>query len=154
MLKFLGKFNENAFPNAEELELKVGAQVMFIKNDSSLEKRYYNGKIGIVTNISKTAVTVQCANEGDEIVTEKEVWTNINYSIHEETKALKEEIVGSFTQIPLQLAWAITIHKSQGLTFEKAIIDAEASFAHGQTYVALSRCTSLGGLGFKNSHYC
>lgn len=144
-----GKFNENAFPNAEELELKVGAQVMFIKNDSSLEKRYYNGKIGIVTNISKTAVTVQCANEGDEIVTEKEVWTNINYSIHEETKALKEEIVGSFTQIPLQLAWAITIHKSQGLTFERAIIDAEASFAHGQTYVALSRCTSLEGLVLK-----
>ena len=144
-----GKFNENAFPNAEELELKVGAQVMFIKNDSSPEKRYYNGKIGIVTNISKTAVTVQCANEGDEIVTEKEVWTNINYSIHEETKALKEEIVGSFTQIPLQLAWAITIHKSQGLTFEKAIIDAEASFAHGQTYVALSRCTSLEGLVLK-----
>ena len=144
-----GKFNENAFPNAEELELKVGAQVMFIKNDSSPEKRYYNGKIGIVTNISKTAVTVQCANEGDEIVTEKEVWTNINYSIHEETKALKEEIVGSFTQIPLQLAWAITIHKSQGLTFERAIIDAEASFAHGQTYVALSRCTSLEGLVLK-----
>ena len=144
-----GKFNENAFPNAEELELKVGAQVMFIKNDSSPEKRYYNGKIGIVTNISKTTVTVQCVNEGDEIVTEKEVWTNINYSIHEETKALKEEIVGSFSQIPLQLAWAITIHKSQGLTFERAIIDAEASFAHGQTYVALSRCTSLEGLVLK-----
>jgi len=141
-----GKFNENAFPNSERLELKIGAQVMFIKNDSSPEKRYFNGKIGIVTDISKENVTVQCANEIDEIVTEKEMWDNVNYSINEETKAIKEDIIGSFTQIPLRLAWAITIHKSQGLTFERAIIDAEASFAHGQTYVALSRCTSLEGL--------
>ena len=144
-----GKFNENSYPNSEKLELKVGAQVMFIKNDSSLEKRYYNGKIGVVTDISRENVTVQCANEIDEIVTEKEMWSNISYSINEETKELKEDIVGSFTQIPLRLAWAITIHKSQGLTFEKAIIDAEASFAHGQTYVALSRCTSLEGLVLK-----
>ena len=144
-----GKFSENAFPNAERLELKVGAQVMFIKNDSSTEKRYYNGKIGIITAISKETVTVQCPNEPDEIVAEKETWSNINYSINEETKAIKEEMIGAFTQIPLRLAWAITIHKSQGLTFEKAIIDAEASFAHGQTYVALSRCTSLEGLVLK-----
>ena len=144
-----GKFNENAFPNDEKLELKVGAQVMFIKNDSSPEKRYFNGKIGIVTDISRDSVTVQCANEVDEIVTERENWDNINYSINDDTKALKEEIIGSFKQIPLRLAWAITIHKSQGLTFEKAIIDAEASFAHGQTYVALSRCTSLEGLVLK-----
>ena len=144
-----GKFNENAFPNDENLALKIGSQVMFIKNDSSLEKRYYNGKIGVVTDISKETVTVQCANEIDEIVAEKELWDNINYSINEETKELKEDIVGSFKQIPLRLAWAITIHKSQGLTFEKAIIDAEASFAHGQTYVALSRCTSLEGLVLK-----
>jgi nucleoside-triphosphatase THEP1 len=144
-----GKFNENAYPNAERLELKVGAQVMFIKNDSSLEKRYFNGKIGTITSISKESVKVQCANEVDEIVTEKEMWDNINYSINEQTKALKEDIVGSFKQIPLRLAWAITIHKSQGLTFEKAIIDAEASFAHGQTYVALSRCTTLEGLVLK-----
>ena len=144
-----GKFNENAFPNSEKLELKVGSQVMFIKNDSSPEKRYFNGKIGIITAISKENVTVQCGNEVDEIVTEKEMWDNINYSINEETKELKEDIVGSFSQIPLRLAWAITIHKSQGLTFEKAIIDAEASFAHGQTYVALSRCTSLEGLVLK-----
>ena len=144
-----GKFNENAFPNSEKLELKVGAQVMFIKNDSSPEKRYFNGKIGIVTDISRETVTVQCANEVDEIVAEKEMWDNINYSINEETKELKENIIGSFTQIPLRLAWAITIHKSQGLTFERAIIDAEASFAHGQTYVALSRCTSLEGLVLK-----
>ena len=144
-----GKFNENAYPNAERLELKVGAQVMFIKNDSSTDKRYYNGKIGIITAISKESVTVKCANEIDEIVTEKETWSNINYSINEETKAIKEEMIGAFSQIPLRLAWAITIHKSQGLTFEKAIIDAEASFAHGQTYVALSRCTSLDGLVLK-----
>ena len=144
-----GKFSENAYPNAERLELKVGAQVMFIKNDSSTDKRYYNGKIGIITAISKESVTVKCANEIDEIVTEKETWSNINYSINEETKAIKEEMIGAFSQIPLRLAWAITIHKSQGLTFEKAIIDAEASFAHGQTYVALSRCTSLEGLVLK-----
>ena len=144
-----GKFNENAFPNDEKLALKIGAQVMFIKNDSSPEKRYYNGKIGIITDISKETVTVQCANEIDEIIAEKELWNTINYSINEETKELKEDIVGSFKQIPLRLAWAITIHKSQGLTFEKAIIDAEASFAHGQTYVALSRCTSLEGLVLK-----
>ena len=144
-----GKFNENAFPNDEKLALKVGAQVMFIKNDSSPEKRYYNGKIGVITDISRENVTVQCSNEIDEIITEKEQWDTVNYSINEETKELKEDIVGTFTQIPLRLAWAITIHKSQGLTFEKAIIDAEASFAHGQTYVALSRCTSLEGLVLK-----
>ncbi|MEO9572245.1 MAG: helix-turn-helix domain-containing protein [Polaribacter sp.] len=144
-----GKFNENAFPNDQKLELKIGAQVMFIKNDSSPEKRYFNGKIGIVTDISKENVTVQCANEVDEIVTERENWDNVNYSINDETKEIKEDVIGSFSQIPLRLAWAITIHKSQGLTFEKAIIDAEASFAHGQTYVALSRCTSLEGLVLK-----
>ena len=144
-----GKFNENSFPNDEKLELKLGAQVMFIKNDSSQEKRYFNGKIGIITKISKDAVTVKCPNDTDEIVTERETWSNINYSINDETKAIKEELIGSFTQIPLRLAWAITIHKSQGLRFEKAIIDAEASFAHGQTYVALSRCTSLEGLVLK-----
>jgi hypothetical protein len=144
-----GKFNENAFPNAEKLELKVGAQVMFIKNDSSPEKRYFNGKIGIITTISKESVSVQCGDEVDEIVTEKEMWDNVNYSINDETKEIKEDIIGSFKQIPLRLAWAITIHKSQGLTFERAIIDAEASFAHGQTYVALSRCTSLEGLVLK-----
>ncbi|QOD59486.1 helix-turn-helix domain-containing protein [Polaribacter haliotis] len=144
-----GKFSENSYPNAAKLELKVGAQVMFIKNDSSQEKRYFNGKIGIITDISKTSVTVQCGNESDEIVTEKETWSNINYSINEDTKEIKEDLVGAFSQIPLRLAWAITIHKSQGLTFEKAIIDAEASFAHGQTYVALSRCTSLEGLVLK-----
>ncbi len=144
-----GKFSENAFPNDEKLALKIGSQVMFIKNDSSLEKRYFNGKIGIVTDISRDSVTVQCPNEIEEIVTERENWDNVNYTINDETKEIKEDIIGSFSQIPLRLAWAITIHKSQGLTFDKAIIDAEASFAHGQTYVALSRCTSLEGLVLK-----
>lgn len=144
-----GKFNENSYPNDEALELKIGAQVMFIKNDSSPEKRYFNGKIGVITDISRDSVTVQCPNDIEEIVTEYEIWDNVNYTINDETNELKEEIVGSFKQIPLRLAWAITIHKSQGLTFDKAIIDAEASFAHGQTYVALSRCTSLEGLVLK-----
>ena len=147
--KISGKFSDKSYPNDEKLELKVGAQVMFIKNDSSLEKRYFNGKIGVITAIAKTSVTVKCPNETKEIVTENETWENINYTINVETKAIKEEITGAFTQIPLRLAWAITIHKSQGLTFEKAVIDAEASFAHGQTYVALSRCTSLEGLVLK-----
>ena len=144
-----GKFNENSYPNDARLELKIGAQVMFIKNDSSPEKRYFNGKIGVITDISRENVTVKCPNETEEIVTEFELWDNVNYSINEETKEIKEDIIGSFKQIPLRLAWAITIHKSQGLTFDKAIIDAEASFAHGQTYVALSRCSSLEGLVLK-----
>ena len=144
-----GKFNENAFPNDENLALKIGAQVMFIKNDSTQEKRYFNGKIGVITAISEKTVTVQCPNETDPIVAEKETWEHITYSINEDTKEIKEDIAGAFSQIPLRLAWAITIHKSQGLTFDKAIIDAEASFAHGQTYVALSRCTSLDGIVLK-----
>ena len=144
-----GKFNENAYPNSEKLELKVGAQVMFIKNDSSPEKRYFNGKIGKITMIDDDTIYVKCPNDDAEIETKKETWENINYSINEETKEIKEDVTGAFSQIPLRLAWAITIHKSQGLTFERAIIDAESSFAHGQTYVALSRCTTLEGIVLK-----
>ncbi len=144
-----GKFNEYAYPTHETLELKVGAQVMFIKNDSSYEKRYYNGKIGTITFLDKETVTVQCPDDDFEIETTTETWENVSYSIHAETKEITEDIAGSFAQIPLRLAWAITIHKSQGLTFEKAIIDAEASFAHGQTYVALSRCKTLEGIVLK-----
>ncbi|MBE7686363.1 AAA family ATPase [Tenacibaculum piscium] len=144
-----GKFSEKSYPNSNDLELKVGAQVMFIKNDSSPEKRYFNGKIGEITLIDEDAIYVKCPNDDFEIETTKEIWENITYSIDEETKEIKEDVAGSFTQIPLRLAWAITIHKSQGLTFDKAIIDAEASFAHGQTYVALSRCTSLEGIVLK-----
>lgn len=144
-----GKFNEYAYPTHEKLELKVGAQVMFIKNDSSLEKSYFNGKIGTITCLNKDSVNVQCPEDENEIEATPEIWENVNYTINQETKEISENIVGSFSQIPLRLAWAITIHKSQGLTFEKAIIDAEASFAHGQTYVALSRCKSLEGIVLK-----
>uniref|UniRef100_UPI003216D70B helix-turn-helix domain-containing protein n=1 Tax=uncultured Draconibacterium sp. TaxID=1573823 RepID=UPI003216D70B len=141
-----GKFPEYSYPTDFELVLKVGAQVMFVKNDSSPEKRFYNGKIGQVTSIENQVVYVQCPGEEEEIEVEAQVWENYKYSINKETGEIKEEIEGQFSQVPLKLAWAITIHKSQGLTFEKAIIDAEASFAHGQVYVALSRCKTLAGM--------
>jgi hypothetical protein len=146
-----GKFTEFSYPAPEILNLKEGAQVMFIKNDSSLEKRYYNGKIGKVISLKDDLVVVQCPSDDFEIEVTPEVWDNVSYSIDAETKAISETKIGSFSQIPLRLAWAITIHKSQGLTFEKAIIDAEDSFAHGQTYVALSRCKSLEGIVLKTS---
>ncbi|TXE04443.1 AAA family ATPase [Gelidibacter salicanalis] len=148
--KIEGKFPEFSYPNSEEVRLKVGAQVMFIKNDSSPEKRYFNGKIGKVILLDKDEVVVGCPDDDFNIVTTPEVWENITYTVHPETKAITEDKIGSFTQMPLRLAWAITIHKSQGLTFEKAIIDAQGAFAHGQTYVALSRCKSLEGLVLKS----
>lgn len=144
-----GKFPEYSFPTHEKLELKKGAQVMFIKNDSSHEKRYFNGKIGKIVYLDKKEVTVRCPDDDFDIVTTRETWENVSYSINQETKAISENVSGSFEQIPLRLAWAITIHKSQGLTFDKAIIDAKASFAHGQTYVALSRCRTLDGIVLK-----
>lgn len=145
-----GDFPEFAYPTHLKLELKVGAQVMFIKNDSSPEKRYFNGKIGKIIQIEEDHVVVRCPDDESDIYTSEEIWNNINYSIDEQTKEIKENIKGSFSQLPLRLAWAITIHKSQGLTFEKAIIDAAASFAHGQTYVALSRCKTLEGIVLKS----
>lgn len=148
--KVSGKFPEHAFPNNEVLKLKVGAQVMFIKNDSSPEKRYFNGKIGKVILLEKDEVIVKCPDDEYNINTTREEWENINYSVNAETKAITEDKIGAFSQIPLRLAWAITIHKSQGLTFEKAIVDAQGAFAHGQTYVALSRCKSLEGLVLKS----
>jgi len=141
-----GKFPEYSYPNEEKLTLKVGSQVMFIKNDSDQDKRYFNGKIGKIIALTKDEVTVRCTDDDFDIITTPEIWENINYSVDTETKAITEERIGSFTQMPLRLAWSITIHKSQGLTFEKAIIDTEGAFAHGQTYVALSRCKSLDGL--------
>ena len=144
------EFPKHTYPNKEELILKIGAQVMFIKNDSSNEKRFFNGKIGTVILLEKDKVVVKCPDDDFNIVTTPEVWENIKYAIDDETKAISETIIGSFTQIPLRLAWSITIHKSQGLTFEKAIIDAQGAFAHGQTYVALSRCKSLNGLVLKS----
>ena len=148
--KISGKFPDHAFPNNEELKLKAGAQVMFIKNDSSPDKRYFNGKIGKIILLDNNEVVVKCPDDDYNIVTTPEEWENINYAVNPETKAITEDKIGSFTQIPLRLAWAITIHKSQGLTFEKAIVDAQGAFAHGQTYVALSRCKSLEGLVLKS----
>ena len=145
-----GKFPEFSFPNKKELTLKVGAQVMFIKNDSSTDKRYFNGKIGKVILLDKDEVVVKCPDDEFNIITTPEIWENINYTVNPETKAITENKIGSYTQIPLRLAWSITIHKSQGLTFEKAIIDAQGAFAHGQTYVALSRCKNLEGLVLKS----
>jgi hypothetical protein len=139
-----GDFPAHAYPTEERLELKVGAQVMFIKNDISRDKRYYNGKIGRITDIDDDVIVVDSGGEDIEVYPAD--WSNIRYSLDPSTKEIKAEPIGTFRQFPLKLAWAITIHKSQGLTFEKAIIDASGAFAHGQVYVALSRCKTLNGL--------
>ncbi|MDQ3277364.1 MAG: AAA family ATPase, partial [Bacteroidota bacterium] len=140
-----GEFSDKALPTELNLQLKEGAQVMFIKNDSGTERRYYNGKLATVKKISGDDITVSI-DDGDDLVLEKEEWKNIRYNYNKEKNDIEEEELGSFKQFPVRLAWAITIHKSQGLTFERAVIDAGASFAAGQVYVALSRCTSLDGL--------
>ena len=144
--KVEGTFPESAYPAVEMLTVKEGAQIMFIKNDSSGEHRYYNGMIGLVTAVSKDGIRVKGNGESQDFLLETEEWTNSKYSLNPQTKEITEEVEGTFRQYPIRLAWAITIHKSQGLTFERAIIDANASFAHGQVYVALSRCKSLQGL--------
>lgn len=141
-----GIFPEYSFPNEPELVLKPGAQVMFVKNDSSREKRYYNGKIGTITSIKEDIVYVSCPGEDEEIAAEPVEWHNYSFTIDEKTEEIIENLLGTFKQIPLKPAWAITIHKSQGLTFDKAVIDANAAFAHGQVYVALSRCRNLEGM--------
>ncbi len=141
-----GEFYDRSFPAEKELRLKVGAQIMFIKNDKGEARRYYNGKIGTVTNLDKDKITVTFPNEPDELELELEKWENIRYTYDQQKDNLKQEELGTFTQYPIRLAWAITIHKSQGLTFERAIVDAGASFAAGQVYVSLSRLTSLEGL--------
>ncbi|MDP2890901.1 MAG: helix-turn-helix domain-containing protein, partial [Bacteroidota bacterium] len=141
-----GEFPEYSYPTDPELELKVGAQVMFVKNDLSPEKRFYNGKIGKIINIVDGEIEVSCPDDQESIDVERVEWQNAKYALNETTQEIEEDVIGKFIQYPLKLAWAITIHKSQGLTFEKAIIDARASFAHGQVYVALSRCKTLEGL--------
>jgi hypothetical protein len=148
--KIEGNFPESNFPTDGELVLKTGAQVMFVKNDPSPEKLYYNGKIGKITGFADDAIFVKCSGDYEALEVKPDRWDNARYKIDEETKEIQEEIEGTFTQYPLKTAWAITIHKSQGLTFEKAIIDANAAFAHGQVYVALSRCKSLEGLVLTN----
>ena len=141
-----GEFPEYSYPADEVLEVKAGAQVMFLKNDLSGLQRYYNGKIGKVIRVTDETIEVQCPGETEIIDVERDVWENTKYKLNESTTEIEENVVGKFEQFPLKLAWAITIHKSQGLTFEKAIIDARQSFAHGQVYVALSRCKSLEGM--------
>ena len=138
-----GTFPEYLYPADEVLTIKAGAQIMFLKNDPSSEKRYYNGMIGEVAAVNDAGMIVRGKDNGDEFQLLPEEWGNYKYVLNEETKEITEEIEGTFRQYPIRLAWAITIHKSQGLTFERAIIDARNSFAHGQTYVALSRCKTL-----------
>lgn len=140
-----GDFPDYSYPTELELQLKEHAQVMFVKNDISKEKLFYNGKIGAITRIREDVIYVQCPGNEPEISVSKMEWKNVRYSL-DESKKVTEDVVGSFIQYPLKLAWAITIHKSQGLTFDKAIIDANASFAHGQVYVALSRCRNFEGM--------
>lgn len=137
-----GDFPESMYPAEESLELKTGAQVMFLKND--IEKRYFNGKIGVVNSLDNEEIVVDC--DGKNIRVEQEVWENTRYTLNRKDNKLEQETLGTFSQFPLRLAWAITIHKSQGLTFDRVMIDAGAAFSSGQVYVALSRCRSLDGI--------
>jgi PIF1-like helicase/Helix-turn-helix domain len=141
-----GEFPPHMFPLEEQLELKIGAQVMFIKNDLSIEKRYFNGKTGVVKSLSSQEIIVYFPDDKSSIEVDKYEWQNIRYSVDPMTKEIKEEVLGTFIHYPLKLAWAITIHKSQGLTFDKAVLDVSNVFAPGQAYVALSRLRSLDGL--------
>lgn len=137
-------FPEYAFPTAAELELKEGAQVMFVRNDP--EKRFFNGKIGHITQIKSDHILIDCGPNEPSVAVQPSLWENIQYTVNPETQAIEEEVAGTFEQYPLKLAWAITIHKSQGLTFDHMLIDAADAFSHGQVYVALSRCRSLEGI--------
>ena len=139
-------FPDKIYPIEAELKLKKGAQVMFVKNDTSVDKHFFNGKMGTVKSVSKNEVLVEFPEEKKVIEVERFEWKNIRYSVNETSKEIEEEILGTFTQFPLKLAWAITVHKSQGLTFDKAAIDVSQVFMPGQAYVALSRLRSLNGL--------
>ncbi|MDR1585106.1 MAG: AAA family ATPase, partial [Prevotellaceae bacterium] len=144
--KITGDYPEKSYPTEKELELKIGAKVMFLRNDTEQPRRYFNGKIGVVEKIEENAIAVRSIDDRELIKIEQTAWENIRYSSNAKTRQIEEEMLGSFIQYPLRLAWAITIHKSQGLTFDKAVIDAGDAFAAGQVYVALSRCRSLEGL--------
>ncbi|MBC6109950.1 AAA family ATPase [Pedobacter fastidiosus] len=145
-----GDFPKDAYPVDEILTLKAGAQVMFIKNDSSGKKQFYNGKAAKIVSIKNDTIKVQFMDGGSEIEVEREIWQNVKYNLSDTENKINEVNTGSFAQFPFKLAWAITVHKSQGLTFDKAIIDVSAAFAHGHAYVALSRCRSLEGLILKS----
>ncbi|MFC7774871.1 helix-turn-helix domain-containing protein [Flavobacterium sp. GCM10027622] len=144
--EIVGDFPEKIYPIDSELELKEGAQVMFIKNDLSPEKRFYNGKMGIIKALSEEEIVVDFPDERKIVTVERYEWQNIRYSLHPDTKEIVEEIMGTYVHYPIKLAWAITIHKSQGLTFDKAALDMSHIFLPGQAYVALSRLRSLNGL--------
>ena len=141
-----GDYPEKSYPTEKILELKIGAKVMFIKNDTETPRRFYNGKIGKIADIDEDSILIEGAEGEEPIELHKESWRNIRYTLNAQTKQIEEEELGEFIQYPLRLAWAITIHKSQGLTFDKAIIDAGEAFTSGQVYVALSRCRSLEGM--------
>ena len=141
-----GDFSEYHYPLEYGLELKKGAQVMFIKNDYSGEQRYFNGKIGLVSKLSPEQIKISFNGGTPSVYVDQYTWENKKYKLNKETNEIEENIVGTFSHYPLKLAWAITVHKSQGLTFQKAIIDVSRAFAPGQIYVALSRLTSLDGL--------
>jgi len=142
----VGDFPEKIFPVEETLKLKVGAQIMFVKNDLSFDKNYFNGKMGIVKSLTSKEIWVHFPEEDKSIEVEKYEWQNIRYTVNEMTKEIEEEVLGTFVHFPIKLAWAITVHKSQGLTFDKAALDVSQVFLPGQAYVALSRLRSLNGL--------
>lgn len=139
-------FSENIYPLEKQLELKVGAQVMFIKNDITGQQRYFNGKIGVVSKLTEDIIEVLPEGDAYPIQVTHYKWENIRYTTNKHTNEVEEEVIGTFEHYPIRLAWAITIHKSQGLTFSKAVIDIGQAFAPGQIYVALSRLRSLDGL--------
>ena len=141
-----GEFNENQYPIEKRLELKEGAQIMFIKNDISFDKQFYNGKIGFIESLTSDEIVVSFPEEKKKVNVQKFEWNNIRYEVDPNTQEIKEKVIGTFVHFPIKLAWAITVHKSQGLTFEKAILDVSESFAPGQAYVAFSRLKSLQGL--------
>ncbi len=139
-------FPDKIYPIEENLKLKVGAQVMFVKNDLSFDKKYFNGKMGFVKSLSSQEILVHFPEENKTIEVERYEWQNIRYKVDENTKEIEEEVLGTFVHYPIKLAWAITVHKSQGLTFDKAVLDVSQVFLPGQAYVALSRLRSLNGL--------